>query len=597
MKKTVGCIFIILSFFIFNGCQQVNEPRDTYVTNTINIIWKGSFSFEPSNPEIGWAYYDITKKMSFVWDGLTWQVIAQDGKSIIWKGELSSAPANPQENWAYYNSLDGNSYIFNGYAWDYLARAGKDGISGIMLWLGAYEVAPLNPSEGYCYYNTIESCSYIWNGSSWDILAKDGCGITWKGALYSAPLEPQINWAYYDINKQTSYIWNGSSWDILSQSVGGNTNVIVSVVWRGSFTTAPSDPTIGDAYYNSTLKASYIFDGSVWQQISKDGQDGTYSYSGTGYLISWKGSLSSNPSNPQAGWAYYNSTDKKSYIYDGSSWQIISQDGNYSSNESDTGRTVYLGETTEEIDGITYIVKKYADVYGGSDYYYTIYKNYYLNNKLKRTWMASHNAGCVDLDYTYHEYVEHLCGVFSSVISITDFYDSGKIKNYYQQTQDNIQERKFSEDGFLLEFNVISNAVKYYTTYYSSGYEKTYKYYLPTENDFYLYIDAEYFDEFGKSIRKSITYNTDGNYNTEQYYYEPNKKQLVVSYNSDGTVSNFQYYYESGYLQYYYSNSGFLYTYDDGKTITTSTSSDIYISKSSFTDSQAKSKISSLRPE
>ena len=63
------------------------------------------------------------------------------------------------------------------------------------------------------------------------------------------------------------------------------------------------------------------------------------------------------------------------------------------------------------------------------------------------------------------------------------------------------------------------------------------------------------------------------------------------------TVSNFQYYYESGYLQYYYSNSGFLYTYDDGKTITTSTSSDIYISKSSFTDSQAKSKISSLRPE
>ena len=92
-------------------------------------------------------------------------------------------------------------------------------------------------------------------------------------------------------------------------------------------------------------------------------------------------------------------------------------------------------------------------------------------------------------------------------------------------------------------------------------------------------------------------YNTDGNYNTEQYYYEPNKKQLVVSYNSDGTVSNFQYYYESGYLQYYYSNSGFLYTYDDGKTITTSTSSDIYISKSSFTDSQAKSKISSLRPE
>lgn len=32
--------------------------------------------------------------------------------------------------------------------------------------------------------------------------------------------------------------------------------------------------------------------------------------------------------------------------------------------------TVYIGESTETEDGLTYTVKKYADIYGGSDYFY-----------------------------------------------------------------------------------------------------------------------------------------------------------------------------------------------------------------------------------
>ncbi|MCH5149597.1 MAG: hypothetical protein J1G30_02920, partial [Spirochaetales bacterium] len=40
-----------------------------------------------------------------------------------------------------------------------------------------------------------------------------------------------------------------------------------------------------------------------------------------GYSIVWKGSLSKAPSNPVSGWAYYDTTQKKSFIYDGTSWQ------------------------------------------------------------------------------------------------------------------------------------------------------------------------------------------------------------------------------------------------------------------------------------
>lgn len=44
-------------------------------------------------------------------------------------------------------------------------------------------------------------------------------------------------------------------------------------------------------------------------------------------IIIWKGTLATAPATPVAGWAYYNSTDKKSYIYDGTAWQILAQDG------------------------------------------------------------------------------------------------------------------------------------------------------------------------------------------------------------------------------------------------------------------------------
>jgi hypothetical protein len=46
-----------------------------------------------------------------------------------------------------------------------------------------------------------------------------------------------------------------------------------------------------------------------------------------GISIQWLGTFGSNPASPSLNQAYYNSIDKKSYVYDGTSWQILSQDG------------------------------------------------------------------------------------------------------------------------------------------------------------------------------------------------------------------------------------------------------------------------------
>ncbi|MDR0910585.1 MAG: hypothetical protein LBM77_12560 [Spirochaetaceae bacterium] len=47
------------------------------------------------------------------------------GTNIIWKGSLETAPVNPDINWAYYNIIDGTSYIYDGDSWEILAQDGR----------------------------------------------------------------------------------------------------------------------------------------------------------------------------------------------------------------------------------------------------------------------------------------------------------------------------------------------------------------------------------------------------------------------------------------------------------------------------------------
>lgn len=60
-------------------------------------------------------------------------------------------------------------------------------------------------------------------------------------------------------------------------------------------------------------------------------------------------------------------------------------------------------------------------------------------------------------------------------------------------------------------------------------------------------------------------------------------------------VSNISYFYASGYLKYYYSN-GYYYEYADNQTRTPITNdSNVYISRTAFTNDQALAKINELK--
>ena len=92
----------------------------------------------------------------------------------------------------------------------------------------------------------------------------------------------------------------------------------ISVNWQGESATAPSSPLLNDAYYNTTDGVAYIWNGSQWDTLAKDGTDGT-----NGISINWLGDLATAPSSPLLNDAYHNTSDGNAYIYDGSSWNIL----------------------------------------------------------------------------------------------------------------------------------------------------------------------------------------------------------------------------------------------------------------------------------
>jgi hypothetical protein len=316
------------------GTQGIQGIQGLTGTDGISIQWLGSLLVAPSSATFNQAYYNITDGISYIWDGMSWQLLAKDGAkggqgsagedgiSLTWVGTLTSEPANPTQNQAYYNSVDGISYVWDGTAWQILAKDGAQGLTGAagqaganglsLTWVGTASTHPASPSVNEAYYNSADKIAYVWNGSTWNIMAKDGVqGLT--GAAGPA----------------------GATGATGTAGANG-----LSLTWLGTQSTAPASPATNAAYYNSVDKTSYVWNGSTWNIIAKDGAQGIAGPAGAtgatgpsgttgspGASLVWLGTLSSHPSGSVENLAYYNSVDKTSYVWNGSTWNIIAKDG------------------------------------------------------------------------------------------------------------------------------------------------------------------------------------------------------------------------------------------------------------------------------
>ena len=214
------------------------------------------------------------------------------------------------------------------------AVKGKDGAS--IVWLGSFASASNinNPKYLNAYYNTTDGCSYIYNGDEWELLANSGAdgeqgtSIIWQGERSSAPDDPEVNWAYFDTEDGCSYIWDGVSWNRLSEK-GSSGNDGTPIIWKGENWDAPSDPELNWAYYSTKDTCSYIWNGWSWDKLTSKGDIG----------ITWKGESWDAPWAPRVGWAYYNIEDGCSYIWDGEEWNILASKGG-EGNKGEDGKSI-----------------------------------------------------------------------------------------------------------------------------------------------------------------------------------------------------------------------------------------------------------------
>lgn len=131
-----------------------------------------------------------------------------------------------------------------------------------------------------------------------------------------------------------------------------------SIVWQGSFASHPASPQNGWAYYNTTDKKSYVYQGA-WYQMTIDGNDGAAGADGSdGVSITWKGASASPPASPQLNWVYKDTDNGIIYIYNGTAWELMTVDGDAGTNGFDVEVEYSINGSTNWHD--TYVV---GDIY------------------------------------------------------------------------------------------------------------------------------------------------------------------------------------------------------------------------------------------
>jgi formylglycine-generating enzyme required for sulfatase activity len=84
------------------------------------------------------------------------------------------------------------------------------------------------------------------------------------------------------------------------------------VFWKGENASAPTGAQPNWTYYNTIIGNAYVYNGTTWLTLPQNGVS-----------LIWKGESLSHPSSPKLNWAYYNSTDEKTYIYSGNEWREL----------------------------------------------------------------------------------------------------------------------------------------------------------------------------------------------------------------------------------------------------------------------------------
>lgn len=244
-------------------------------------------------------------------------IVTMGGSSFLSKVSTTNPPL-----WCWTDNA-GNRFTFNdgGYCltgeintdeYELLVQSGKDGSDGTSY-------------ERVFIHTTTESKPATPSTSQTDDYVPSGWHDNPVGVSSSLPYE------WISEREKKNGIWSEFSAPALWAKYGfdgadGAEGVAgTSIIWKGDFSSAPSNPQNGWAYKNTTDKKSYVYQDGQWYQMTIDGIDGKNGKDGLS--IVWKGDLQTPPSNPQTNWAYRDTNNGRVYIWNGTAWALMVVDG------------------------------------------------------------------------------------------------------------------------------------------------------------------------------------------------------------------------------------------------------------------------------
>lgn len=197
-------------------------------------------------------------------------------------------PINPVPGAIYVERVTGVSWIWTGVAW--VTSGGSDGYNsqvkyGMAITPGFYAglsatdgggasnlssiatqygpTPPVNPSFGQTWVDTTNPDSpvtSVWTApGQW---TKTSDGVTNTSVQLTAPTDPEVGDTWYQTSTDTFFLWDGLVWRPLSGAGGGGaaTGII-------AYSTAPVAGAEGSTYYNTVTDKFYVSDGSTWHEV------------------------------------------------------------------------------------------------------------------------------------------------------------------------------------------------------------------------------------------------------------------------------------------------------------------------------------------
>lgn len=330
-----------------------------------SLIFIGEFSSAPADPQNGYWYRNTTDKKCYVYQDGAWYVMTEDGKNGL-DGEGSISADLDDEMQSVACSLDGTVVSGLPVTTTFSMFYGTTELSLDSLSVGSITgvTATADRSTGIVKVTAITAAVA-------DVIRIPITGrVTYKGAQYERTLHLSINKVkpgengedgtdgknavIYSLQPSTNIIKrdaNGNS-DVSKIScrvmkTDGTSTVVSSlpvgysmdyIIDSGNATSYTPDSEISVSgitnkiqfrLYNET-SGVVLIDRETIAVVSdgKKGLDGINGEDGKdGLSITWKGDLSSAPSNPEKNWAYRNTSNGIVYIYNGSAWELMVADG------------------------------------------------------------------------------------------------------------------------------------------------------------------------------------------------------------------------------------------------------------------------------